>query len=200
MDNAIWILDNYSLGWHHRRGPLRPLNEQKDYPAHHEDHHLAHGDPGGRPPPRRRARARIGRHPPGPFASTRSNSCRKAPPSTRSPRWRQITFTNQGTSPATDIEFALESGSGYVLDSYNDVGSFAPGRRRSATASTTTIARRTASTWRCEKVKFADGHVGKTRHQPRCGRHYAGGHRGRLVLARLLAGETPRSRRAVTRR
>jgi len=39
----------------------------------------------------------------------------------------QIAFTNEGTSAATDVVFALESESGYVLDSYNDVGSFAPG-------------------------------------------------------------------------
>lgn len=39
----------------------------------------------------------------------------------------RISFTNEGSSPATDVVFALESGSGYVLDTYNDVGSFAPG-------------------------------------------------------------------------
>jgi len=39
----------------------------------------------------------------------------------------EIAFTNQGTATATDVVFALESDSGYVLDSYNDVGSFAPG-------------------------------------------------------------------------
>lgn len=39
----------------------------------------------------------------------------------------RISFTNEGSSPATDIVFALESDSGYVLDTYNDAGSFAPG-------------------------------------------------------------------------
>ena len=39
----------------------------------------------------------------------------------------RISFTNQGASPATDVVFALESNSGYVLDTYDDVGSFAPG-------------------------------------------------------------------------
>jgi len=39
----------------------------------------------------------------------------------------EIGFTNEGTAAATDIVFALESDSGYVLDTYNDVGTFAPG-------------------------------------------------------------------------
>jgi len=39
----------------------------------------------------------------------------------------EIAFTNQGTAAATDVVFALESDSGYVLDTYNDVGTFAPG-------------------------------------------------------------------------
>jgi hypothetical protein len=38
-----------------------------------------------------------------------------------------ISFTNEGASAATDVVFALESESGFVLDTYNDVGSFAPG-------------------------------------------------------------------------
>ncbi|MGA2395511.1 MAG: hypothetical protein ABSH03_19385 [Candidatus Lustribacter sp.] len=39
----------------------------------------------------------------------------------------EIAFTNEGSAPATDVVFAVESESGYVLDSYNDVGSFGPG-------------------------------------------------------------------------
>jgi hypothetical protein len=43
------------------------------------------------------------------------------------PEAAQIAFTNEGSSAATEVVFALESESGYVLDTYNDVGSFAPG-------------------------------------------------------------------------
>jgi hypothetical protein len=37
-----------------------------------------------------------------------------------------ITFTNQNAVAATDVVFALET-HGYVIDRFNDVGSFAPG-------------------------------------------------------------------------
>jgi hypothetical protein len=37
-----------------------------------------------------------------------------------------IAFTNLYTSPATDVVFALET-KGYVVDRFDDVGSFAPG-------------------------------------------------------------------------
>jgi hypothetical protein len=37
-----------------------------------------------------------------------------------------IAFTNQYSSPATDVVFALET-NGYVVDRFDDVGSFAPG-------------------------------------------------------------------------
>lgn len=39
----------------------------------------------------------------------------------------EVSFTNEGPSPATAVEFALESDSGFVLDSFNDVGTFTPG-------------------------------------------------------------------------
>jgi hypothetical protein len=70
----------------------------------------------------------------------------------------QIAFTNEGNTAATDIVFALESDSGYVLDSYNDVGSFAPGvtiRHNFADHNTAIDGERVA----VAKATFTDGTV-----------------------------------------
>jgi hypothetical protein len=42
------------------------------------------------------------------------------------PGFANISFTNQGTATATDVVFAIET-HGFVVDRFNDVGSFAPG-------------------------------------------------------------------------
>lgn len=72
------------------------------------------------------------------------------------PGWAAIAFTNQYSSPATDVVFALET-NGYVIDRFDDVGTFAPG----VTINHKFAASQAADNQRVavEKATFADGTV-----------------------------------------